>query len=244
MTDADRAGDSCPGLWRRLVDCLLPPRCILCGLPAGPAGLCPPCHASLPRNAAACPRCALPGVLAGTQCGPCLVDPPSFQRAVAALVYEYPVDRLVQSFKFQRQFAAGELLGIELARAAAATDDALPDVLVPVPLHFLRRARRGFNQAEALARRVGQALDLPVATSLLRRTRHTAAQSGLPSVERRRNLRGAFACRSAAGLHVALVDDVLTTGTTLNECAGMLCAAGAARVTVWVAARVPAPSRP
>jgi ComF family protein len=229
------------GLSRRLLDGLLPPCCILCGAEAGRDGLCPPCRAELPRQGEACARCALPGRLDGGWCGACIRTPPHFEHALAALVYVYPVDYIVHRFKFQRQFAAGETLAAELARAASAAQQPLPDVLVPVPLHFLRRAQRGFNQSELLARRVGTALDLPVATGLLRRARHTPAQSGLDVAARRRNLRGAFACRTAAGLQVALVDDVLTTGTTLNECALTLKAAGAAQVSVWVAARVPAP---
>lgn len=233
----------------RLVDAVLRPCCVLCGDPPGPGtdaahspGLCPPCRAELPRMAAACPQCASPGPFGALPCGACLRRPPRFSTAVAALEYTYPVDALVRSFKFHADLPAGAILADELLAAVTASAAARDvDVVVPVPLHGLRRIRRGFNQSEELARPVARALGLPLGVGLLKRTRRTAAQSGLDLATRRRNVRNAFRCGPVAGQRIALADDVLTTGTTLDECARCLRRSGAAAVIVWVAARVPPP---
>jgi ComF family protein len=172
-------------------------------------------------------------------CGACLRRPPAWNEALAALVYEYPVDQLVQQFKFRRALACGQLLADEMARFVNQSGTALPDVLIPVPLHITRQFWRGFNQAEFLARRLGSRYKIPVLVNQLQRTRRTSAQSGLDRRARKKNIRGAFSCRQLAYARVALVDDVLTTGTTLAECARAVRAAGASNIAVWVAARVP-----
>jgi ComF family protein len=113
--------------------------------------------------------------------------------------------------------------------------------LIPVPLHFLRRCKRGFNQAELIAAELQRHCGIPVRRHLLRRISHTSAQSGLDRKTRQKNLRDAFRCTPLHGAHVALIDDVLTTGATLQECGRIVKKAGAGRISVWVAARVPAP---
>lgn len=172
-------------------------------------------------------------------CGACLRRPPVWNEALAALVYEYPVDQLVRQFKFQRSLACGQLLADEMIGYVNQSGTALPDVLIPVPLHLTRRFWRGFNQAEFLARRLGSRYKIPVLVNQLQRTRRTSAQSGLDHQARKKNIRGAFSCRRLGNVRVALVDDVLTTGTTLAECARAVRAAGASNIAVWVAARVP-----
>ena len=229
------------------LDRMLPRHCALCGQASGQGNLCGPCHADLPRLLHACPGCALPSFGPRAQlCGQCLLRPPPWLQAVAALVYRYPADWLVRRFKFNRDFACGELLGLEMLAAVRRCTAAPPDVLVPVPLHRLRHFGRTFNQAELLARRLGRSLGLPVRDRLLLRRRRTVAQSGLDATGRKRNIRGAFRCPHGAGealrgTHVALIDDVMTTGATLAECAKTLRRAGVACITVWVAARAPAP---
>ncbi len=229
------------------MDLLLPRRCLLCGGRAA-ANLCAPCDADLPCIGEACSRCAIPLVLpwdghaqaerAARNCGECIRKPPAFDAAVAALDYVFPTTVLVQRFKFNRSFACGAVLAERLTRAVDAHGLAEnADLIVPVPLHRGRRFLRVFNQAEVLARDVGRALAVPVGPGALRRTRHTAPQYGLSAADRRKNLEGAIAARHVRGRHVALVDDVMTTGTTLGECARAVKRAGAQSVAVWVAAR-------
>jgi ComF family protein len=165
---------------------------------------------------------------------------------VAALTYRYPADRLVCRFKFNRDFACGKLLGLELLSAIRFNGAPLPKLIVPVPLHRARHFARTFNQADVLARMLGSRLGVPVRSHLLSRTRRTKAQAGLDAAGRKRNIRGAFHCDHVADqipvdARVALVDDVLTTGATLRECAKALRRAGATQLSVWVAARAPAP---
>jgi ComF family protein len=229
------------------LDAILPRHCVLCGLPCGSGNACGSCRADLPRADHACLSCALPILNAGDLlCGRCLRRAPPWERVVAPLLYAYPVDRLVCRFKFGRDFACGRLLALEMLDAVQLDAQPPPDIIAPVPLHRARHVSRTFNQADLLARLMGHALAIPVHSRLLRRKRRTRAQSGLDAASRKRNIRGAFqyvsgAHRLAAGAHVALVDDVMTTGATLAECAKTLRRAGVARVSVWVAARAPVP---
>jgi ComF family protein len=235
----------------QLFDHLLPRHCLLCGQAAGHGQLCVGCHEDLPRTPACCSMCALPLPPQGDdteplRCGRCLLRPPPWDRAVAALAYRFPADRIVCRFKFGRDLCCGALLAQELLAEIRRRGGPLPDAIVPVPLHRSRYFTRTFNQAELLARALGCALKVPVRTRLLLRRRRTRAQSGLDAAARRRNIRGAFEVqrrtrRPALDRHIALVDDVLTTGVTVAECVRTLKRAGAAHVTVWVAARAPAP---
>jgi len=234
--------------WRGLqqvigrIDALVfPPRCRLCGASAGvDNGLCRACVADLPWLVGSCVRCAraLPeGSVAGL-CGACLTQPPVFDAATALLRYRPPVDYLVQRLKFSGELALAPLLARRLAEKIADRGDALPELLLPVPLHRARLRERGFNQATELARHLGRRLDIPVVYRLCRRSRHTPPQSLTPPAARRRNLRGAFRLEGdlPAG-HIAIVDDVMTTGHTANELAAVLRRAGAMRIEVWIVAR-------
>ena len=207
--------------------------CFLCR-GAASALICDACDADLPRlGAELCPRCALasPG---GELCGRCLSQPPHYDATVAALSYAFPADALVQALKFRGELALSSLLGKLLAdRIARETVDRI----IAVPLSAARLRSRGYNQSVEIARHVLPAkLDLDACV----RTRDAPPQMGLPFDERRRNVRGAFQCtRALLGERVALVDDVMTTGATLDEVAKILKAAGASRVENWVVARTP-----
>jgi ComF family protein len=154
------------------------------------------------------------------------------------------MDRLVQRFKYQGELAVGRVLGDLMARSLAARTTELPQALVPVPLARAKQRERGFNQALELARPIGRALTLPIRMDLCTRVRVTQDQAGLAAGDRRRNVRGAFAATSAdMPRHLALIDDVLTTGSTCDELARVLKRAGCERVEVWVCARVGTGSR-
>ena len=237
-TLADRA--------RRLAQGSLPQACALCAARAGNALLCAACASALPRLPAACPLCASPSAAAAV-CGACLAQPPPFAATVAAFVYAFPVDRLLQQFKYGERLALADWAAADLAAAVAASlaghhDAGRPDFVCAVPLSPARQRERGFNQAQEIAVRTARRLGLPVGRALDRAARGVP-QAALRWSERARNVRGAFACRrDVRGLAIALVDDVMTTGATLTEAATTLRRAGAARVEAWVVARTLPPA--
>lgn len=223
-----------------LLAVLAPVRCHFCGVrSAAPA--CPACAAAMPWNAGACRACALPVTGFGGGwgvCGACLADAPPQDATWAAFTYRTPVAQHVLALKFHGRLASAHVLGTLMAERLAGRPEPMPDVLVPVPLHAARLRRRGYNQAAELARAIGRRLSIPCDASLARRVRPTGEQTRLDAVARRRNVRGAFVVDSrVAGRHVALLDDVITTGATSAELARAAAAAGAARIEVWAAAR-------
>lgn len=225
-------------LRRRLLGALLPQDCLLCLATAGDALLCSGCAATLPvLPAPCCPRCALPGG-SGECCGRCQRRPPAFDAMLALHPYAFPVDRLIQGLKYRSELAIAGHFAAALAAPCAALG---ADLIVPMPLHRSRLAARGFNQAMEIARALAPRLGLPLAARACIRKRATAPQEGLSLAERRRNLRGAFACRADftgfTGRHLLLIDDVATTGASADECARTLKRHGAARVSVAVIAR-------
>jgi ComF family protein len=226
--------------WQTALDFLLPPRCVLCGMLSGSICICEACKTDLPWLGPHCHQCGLPlGSPKDNICGACIQKTPPFTRTVCPLQYQFPVDRLVQGFKFKRQLASGRILSHLLCETVISREVTLPDMLIPVPLHNFRLIKRGFNQAYELSSYAGKILDVPVLSTALRRYRNTQAQSGLSRKQRRKNVRGAFYWQppGIAASHIALVDDVMTTATTVSECARVLKKAGAKRVDIWVAAR-------
>ena len=225
----------------RWLNALLPPACPACEgpLPGDSAVVCPRCAPRLPTIAQACPRCAdaVPALAVPDQpCAACLQRPPASDRAVAALRYDAPVDGWISGLKYR-----GELRQVHpLAQALIQRCGPLPrpDVLLPMPLHDRKLRARGFNQCIELARPVARALGLDWRSDWTRRVRHTPPHRGQDAAARRRNVRGAFTADPAvAGRHVAVLDDVMTTGATADELARTLRRAGAAEVSVWVVAR-------
>ena len=208
--------------------------CQLCGARNGGRVLCAACFQGLPAlPASRCPRCALPTPAAGL-CGACLRQPPHFDATVARWAYGFPLDQLIQALKFGHRLLLAELF----AEAMLSASPAHGDLLLPVPISAERLRERGFNQAVEIARRLAARLAIPLSLHDVIRPLHTAAQSSLPWKVRRRNMRHAFrGQRDLSGLHVIVVDDVMTTGATLDELAGTLKLQGASRVSNWVVAR-------
>ena len=234
---------------RTLLRTLLPSSCVLCGMP-GDDAVCPPCSlAHVTGSPARCPCCANPAGLqdAARRCGACLASPPAFDATLTVCDYTAPADRLVLQLKFGARLALAPWMARRLHDAALAAlarnGLLLPDVLCPVPLGPRRLAGRGYNQALEVARPLARSLGIALAPRLVQRLVETAAQSSLAPGQRRGNVRGAFAIDEGAaslrGRHVGVVDDVMTSGHTLDELARVLKAAGAARVTNLVFARTP-----
>ena len=223
---------------KKLQSWLFPPTCLLCGAPGlAYRDLCLGCYRDLPRNDNACRRCALP-ITGGTLCGQCQRSPPFFDHALAPLRYQTPVDFLIQGLKFHRQLVVARLLGELLAEVLEHVSP--PEFIIPIPLHRQRLRQRGFNQALELARPVARQLHIPLLSNHVRRTRPTPAQSTLDLKTRQANVREAFALNSAIpGRHVAIVDDVMTTGSTVNELSRLLRRAGVEKIQVWACARTP-----
>jgi len=223
------------GSIRRACGKLLEQDCLLCSTASGEALLCPVCIDDLPRlPAQRCPQCALP-TPHGERCGRCLAKPPHYDATIAPFSYDFPLDKLVQSFKYAHRLALGTWFGRQLA---ACAEELEADLIVPLPLHPLRLRERGFNQALELARPISAAYGWPIDAQTCSRIRNTPAQAELPWRERGKNIRGAFHCAAdLSGKSIALIDDVMTTGASLNECARTLKLHGAARVTLLVVAR-------
>jgi ComF family protein len=172
----------------------------------------------------------------GIPCGRCLSRAPAVDRLEAALAYAFPVDGLVQALKYRHRLAIAHCLGRLLAGVLRGTPR--PDLVIPVPLGAQRLAERGFNQSLEIARVTASLLDVRLAPEGCRRVRDTPPQASLALAERARNVRRAVVCDlELTGMRVALVDDVLTTGASLDECARAIRKAGAAEVIGWVAAR-------
>lgn len=209
--------------------------------------ICTACEAELPWLGANCLICAVPLPAANAICGACQKKPPAFARVEAPWRYAFPVDSLITRFKHQSQWPHGRLLSELLAehlQHAFAEGLPRPDALLAVPLAQRRQRQRGFNQAQMLADWLGNALQLPVHSHWLQRQIDTPAQQGLDAATRKRNLRQAFVLTQRASIadrHLALVDDVLTTGATADIITRLLRRAGATRVDVYCLARTPRP---
>ena len=219
--------------------------CLLCG--AGDdirSGICPACQRDLPALGHACQRCALPlAETADQQCAGCLQQPPPQTHSHACWTYAYPVSQLVQRYKYRRDLAAGrtlaELTAMQLAEQIQG--EQRPDLLVPVPMHWRKQlCERGYNQARLIADILGNHWRIPVDARALRKSAATDSQQKLNRSQRRKNLARSFSAHPRVrGLHIGLVDDVITTGATIEAAAQSLLVAGATEVTCLALARTP-----
>ncbi|KOC91102.1 DNA utilization protein GntX [Winslowiella iniecta] len=222
----------------------MPGCCWLCLMPLAlhQHGICSFCYRQLPRHPAACPRCGLPAVCRTEQCGRCLRRPPPWQALCFVSGYQPPLSLLLTQFKFHRTTA----LSVMLARLILLSwwherrlrPLARPAIIMAVPLHQRRAWRRGFNQADLLAHLLAHGCGSDYQPQALRRVRAGNVQHQLSASARRKNLRGAFRLEiDVRGRHIAVVDDVVTTGSTVGEISRLLMAAGAASVQVWCLCR-------
>lgn len=235
----------------RLLDRIMraiPHFCALCHSTC-PSGLCHTCHARYfadqPKRCSCCAQ-QLPDNSSTTiLCGTCLKRPPAFDHVITATDYIAPVDQLVQSFKFGGNLALAPLFAQLLTDAIQqhpGNDASQPSLMTAVPLAQGRLATRGFNQALEIAKPLSRQLGIPLMPQLVIRVRETAPQTTTPLSSRSKNIRGAFAINETtraiiADQHIALVDDVLTTGATMGEIARLLKQAGAARISCFVLTR-------
>jgi ComF family protein len=203
--------------------------------------LCRDCAADLARNEPACTVCAEPLPGANSEllvCGACLRDPPPFTRSFVPFRYAYPLDHLVQGLKFRNELACGRVLGQLFAGCLLARATPLPEAIVPVPLALRRYRQRGYNQASELALSIRRVSGVAVRSDIAIRQRETAEQAGLDRKARRHNVTGAFAAVAPLHAHhIAILDDVVTTGSTVRELADVLRRAGAKQIEVWAIAR-------
>jgi ComF family protein len=228
--------------WLNIIqDFLFPPTCLLCGKQGfASLDLCHWCYQALPRNIHCCFQCAnLLDIPSTTPvlCGRCLGHPPAFDRSHAPFLHQGAIRHLVTTLKFNAQHPNARLLGMLLAEHLRGTAE-MPDYIVPVPLHTARYRQRGYNQAIEIANILSKQLQIPLALNHCQRHRDTPHQINLTAKQRRKNLKNAFKLvKPIPANHVALVDDVMTTGATVHELAALLKKSGVAKVDVWVCAR-------
>ena len=227
--------------FKHIFNAILQQACILCAShKGGDHGLCSDCLQSLPwHTAAKCPQCGL--LSDGHICGHCLQSAPCFDATRALFSYEYPLDRLLQHYKYKESLHLADTfasLFIKHLLDAAPINQTQTDLIMPMPMHIERLKQRGFNQALEIARLISKHRQIKLDFTSCQRTRLTPPQASLPLKERIKNIRGVFQCdTNLQGLNIALVDDVMTSGASLNELAKTLKQAGAAHVECWVIAR-------
>lgn len=238
-------------LFHEVLDILLPPICHICHsfIPnAGTLHICSTCRDRLPLvTSPLCPSCGIPYAGAGNdhRCSTCLIHPPHFDTARSRFLYEGAIRDLIHSFKYNhRTHLRHPLALLALEGICDFLPDATPHLIVPVPLHRSRLRQRGFNQAVLLGRTISHKLSLPMLPDILVRSRSTEPQIELSAAERRLNVKGAFTVNRpdyVAGRRILLLDDVMTTGSTMDECAKVLKKAGAATVFAATIARTARP---
>jgi len=226
--------------WLKFNHSLFPQSCLLClASKSGAAGICKECQDDLPwHRTDHCPQCALTS-FDNAICGHCLAAPSDFDSTHALLKYEYPLDRMLQRYKYGHHLAMADSFAHLFIESLTKSPSAiLPDVIIPMPLHPQRLKERGFNQSLEIARIIARRLNIHLDPKSCARVKLSPPQASLPLKERVKNMKGAFHCNeSMNGLRIALLDDVMTTGASLNALAKTVKAAGASYVECWVIAR-------
>jgi len=222
-------------LFWQLYSKLMPIPCRLCGSMSQHQAICSLCIQDLPLLGPACPQCALP-ISDAYVCGQCLRQPPEQDVSFSLFRYHQPVDRLIADFKYHDKLYLSELFAQLMVDKL--NNRPLPDLLIPIPLHANRIRQRGYNQSFELAKALSKKLDIPSSNDYLIRTIDTKSRASIPFKARKKNIQHAFKLvKTKVPAHIALIDDVLTTGHTANAAAKLLRKAGATRIEVWTIAR-------
>lgn len=218
---------------------IFPPRCCLCKANlVQDSDLCAKCYKNLPWNTTACQKCALPTSLTLDYCGNCINCPPLFLRNLSPFRYEPPVSSWIVQLKFHHQLYYAPILARQLAEWVKHLSNPMPECIIPVPLHHRRLRQRGFNQALEIAKIVAKILKIPLLTNSVQRVIHTRPQSKLNAQQRRSNLQKVFKVRSRIPFqHVAILDDVMTTGETAQALSQCLYESGLQKIEVWSCSR-------
>lgn len=218
--------------------------CCLCDQPTGRhLDLCEPCQSTLPWLKNPCPRCAFPKPQAESICADCEKRTPLQQQTVSLFNYDFPLNRLLADFKYQHRFEYGqlfaELFALHISETFSA--EALPQALIPIPLHPQKQQIRGYNQAMLLAKKIGKRLKIPVIANALIKIKQTESQANSTAAQREKNLQQAFEVKNTIFLpsHIALVDDIYTTGATVRAAIEALQLTTVSRVDVWTIGRTP-----
>ena len=215
---------------------LMPIPCLLCGTASSSDCLCQACSDQLPILGHACPRCASP-LPQEMLCGHCLNTPPEQNHSFCLFRYQPPVNRLIADLKYHDKLVLSRFFATQMAEQLKSRDS-LPQLLIPIPLHPRRLRERGYNQSLELAKQLSKQLNISVRHDILSRIRDTPPQASLPFSDRKKNMKQAFQLkRIDIPSHVALVDDVLTTGHTATVAAKSLRQAGVKTIEVWTIAR-------
>lgn len=219
----------------RLYSNLLPVPCLLCGAHSNNHTLCADCIKDFPKLGHCCPRCATP-LSQTTTCGNCLTHPPEQNTSISIFAYQNPIDRLIADFKYHDKLYLTEMFADLMVQQLKHKP--LPQLLIPIPLHRRRLRQRGYNQALELTKILSRKLNIPVSKDILIRSRDTAPQASLPYDQRKRNMRRAFTLNDGIlPNHIALIDDVLTTGHTVNAAAKLFRQEGVTAIELWTIAR-------
>ncbi len=202
-------------------------------------GVCHYCQADLPLIETCCQRCSIPLPVDLDLCGVCLSSSPAYDKTLCAVTYEYHIPELIHRFKTRHDNAVGRLFS-ELMLSRTQHETANIDCIIATPMHWQRNLLRGNNHSYLLAKKVGQELGIPLQRHLLQRHHPTPVQKTLSAKQRKKNLKNAFYSSAAvSGLRIAIIDDVMTTGSTMHEMAKTLKLEGAREVHCWAVARTP-----
>ena len=231
---------------KHLIELVLPAQCLLCRLPSNNKLICKHCQKVLNQDRECCQSCGLPLPKTEAFCGDCLKHPHLFTQLHALADYQKPYPALIKKFKYAKKLIHGELLAALLIKSVTKDisfqQRSKIDYLLPVPLHQKKLQQRGFNQAQLIAQQIAKQLHIPVLLEALKRHKHTTAQEGLSLQKRKANLKNAFAISSdqeakLSGTYIVIIDDVVTTGATVNSLCQVLLQAGVKRIDVWCICR-------